>query len=118
MYYFKLVSLEGCPYSMASEELFLNNKIKHELVKVKQNDKIKYKTEKINTFPQIYLKKKYSNGSLLIGGYDDIKEYYDFINSTNQNSNVINKFKDLVDKKIENISEKSALRIAQLLISK
>ena len=118
MYYFKLVSLENCPYSMASEDLFINNKIKHELVKVKQNEKLKYKTEKINTFPQIYLKKKYSNGSLLIGGYDDIKEYYDLINSTNQNSKTIKKFKDLLDKKIENISDKSVLRIIQLLISK
>ena len=119
MYYFKLVSLEGCPYSMASEDLFVNNKIKHELVKVKYNDKMKYKTDSINTFPQIYLKKKYSKGSLLVGGYDDIKEYFDLINnSINQDDKTIKKFKELLDKKIENISDKSVLRIAQLLIAK
>ena len=119
MYYFKLVSLEGCPYSKAGEELFSNNKIKHELIKVQHKEKIKFKSDNINTFPQIYLKKKYSKGSLLVGGYDDIKEYYDLVNSSNDPiDKIIKKFKGLLDKKIENISDKSVLRIAQLLIKK
>ena len=117
MYYFKLVSLDGCPYSSASEDLFQNNKIEHELIKVKYNDKEKFKTELISTYPQIYLKKKYSNGSLLVGGYDDIKEYYDLINSKDIKSpdKKIENFKNLLNKKIYNISDKSILRIAQLL---
>ena len=119
MYYFKLVSLQGCPYSKASEDLFSNNNITHELVKVQQSEKAKFKSENINTFPQIYLKKKHSNGSLLIGGYDDIKEYYDLVNSTNDNiDKIIVNFKNLLDKKINDISDKSVLRIAQLLVRK
>jgi glutaredoxin len=116
MYYFKLVSLEGCPYSLAGEELFKNNKINHELIKVKYNEKDKFKTDIISTFPQIYLKKKYSNGSLLVGGYDDIKSYYDIVNtSTKKSDNIISEFKNIINKKIDNISEKSILRIIQLL---
>lgn len=111
MYYFKLVSLENCPYSIACIELFTNNMIKHELVNVKYDEKDKFKSDEIQTFPQIYLKKKYSKGSVLIGGYTDIKKYYDMINLENN----YNDIKILLNKKNNNISEKSILRIIELL---
>ena len=116
MYYFKLISLKGCPYSQASEELFKNQKIKHELVQIDYTEKQKYKSDNITTFPQIYLKKKYSKGSVLVGGYDDIKEYFDLINESNTDvdKKILN-FKNILNKKIPDISEKSILRLAELL---
>lgn len=116
MYYFKLVSLENCPYSIACMELFTNNMIKHELVQVKYDEKETFKSDEIDTFPQIYLKKKYSKGSILIGGYMDIKKYYDMINQeSSYNDMILNEIKLLLNKNNNIISDKSVLRIVQLL---
>lgn len=114
MYYFKLISLKGCPYSKSCEDLFSNNKIEHELLQINQSEKEKFKLGMINTFPQIYLKKKYSNGSLLIGGFDEIKKIHDIVKSSKD----INKIKKTIFDKIENISDKSSLRIIELLLKK
>ncbi len=77
-YYIYSVILKGCPYSEAAHT-FLNsyNNIKKEFSFINQDDKEKFKTDKINTFPQIYLKKHNSNGSHLIGGYTEIKNFFD-----------------------------------------
>jgi glutaredoxin len=116
MYYFKLVSLENCPYSIACIELFTNNMIKHELVQVKYDEKEKFKSDEIHTFPQIYLKKKKSKGSILIGGYTDIKKYYDIINlESSYNDRILNKIKVLLNKNNNIISNRSVLRVIQLL---
>ena len=110
MYYLKLIFLNNCPYSEAAKELILNNKIKSKIIKVEQNEKEKFKTDKINTFPQIYLEKKNSKGSQLIGGYDIFKEIYDAVKSNSS----LNSIKDKITNKI-NISNKSLLRLIELL---
>lgn len=115
MYYFKIISLKSCPYSEAAESLFRENDIKHELFKVNNSEKEKFKTPDINTYPQIYLKKKHSTGSVLIGGFDNIKEYFDIIKNNN-NSKILDKLKTKIKKDNNNISEKSILRLIELLI--
>lgn len=76
-YYLQLVILENCSYSNAAKELLQNHKIKTKIISVNYANKDNYKTEEINTFPQIYLKKNNNNGSLLIGGYTDLKKLFD-----------------------------------------
>ena len=110
MYYFKLICLDMCPYSEAAKELVLNNKIKSKIIKINQNEKEKFKTDEIKTFPQIYLEKENSKGSLLIGGYDILKELFDTVNSKIS----LDLIKDKIKSKI-NISNKSSLRIIELL---
>jgi glutaredoxin len=81
MYYLFVVTLEDCPYSMAAIDLLNSFKIKYKHLKVNKNEKEKFKTVEINTFPQIYLKKNKTNDSLLLGGYNNLKEFVDtFIN--------------------------------------
>ena len=112
MYYLQLISLKDCPYSEAAQSLLKDNNINHKLVLVNRNEKDKFKTDNISTFPQIYLKKENSNGSVLIGGYDLIKEYYDSANSTKN----LDKLKKLIKKNSPDMSEKSVLRFIQLII--
>ena len=116
MYYFKLISLIDCPFSESANSLFKDNKIQHELTLVNREEKDKFKTNEISTYPQIYLKKKHSSGSVLIGGYDTIKEYFDFVRNNNNNSNALDKLKNKISKSNKNISEKSILRLIELLI--
>ena len=113
MYYLKLIYLQDCPYSNAAEQLILNNKIKSKIVKINQNEKDKFKTDYINTFPQIYLEKENSKGSLLIGGYDILKEIYDNVKSKKDLKLIQKNIKDIV--KTSNLSKKSILRLVELL---
>ena len=112
MYYLQLISLKDCPYSEAAQSLLKDNNINHKLVLVNRNEKDKFKTDNISTFPQIYLKKENSNGSVLIGGYDSLKEYYDSAKNTKN----LDKLKKVIKKNISGISEKSVLRLIQLII--
>lgn len=112
MYYLQLISLKDCPYSEAAESLLKDNSINHKLVLVNRNEKDKFKTDNISTFPQIYLKKENSNGSVLIGGYDSLKEYYDSAKNTKN----LDKLKKVIKKNTSGISEKSVLRFIQLII--
>ena len=113
MYYLKLISLENCPYSEAANQLVNSNNIKSEIYIVKQKEKNKFKTTKIRTFPQIYLKKKNSSGDVLIGGYSNLKSYFDDIN--NDKINITN-MKNKIMNEVNGISEKGALRLIELLI--
>ena len=73
MYYLFIVVLEHCPYSINAVQLLDKHKIKYKKLTINSDDKEKYKTSEIQTFPQIYLKKTPSNDSLLLGGFDDLK---------------------------------------------
>ena len=116
MYYFKIISLKNCPYSEAAESLLRENKIEHELTQVDGSEKDKFKTSYINTYPQIYSKKKNSNGSVLIGGFDTIKEYFDIAKNNTSNSKVLDKLKSKIKNDNAKISDKSILRVIELLI--
>ena len=83
--------LEGCGYSEAAGKILKTKKIKHQIIKVPQDEKIKNnykKKHKMNTFPQLFFtdekKKTYK-----IGGYDDLIYYLDYIE--NIKSNKLNK---------------------------
>lgn len=111
-YYLHLVSLQGCPYSKAVEELLKKNNYTTKITPITYNLKENWKSEKISTFPQIYLKKNGSSGSILIGGFNDMKQVHNIINRTSkenlkENANKLNKM-------YPEMSYKSCLRLIQL----
>ena len=110
-YYLYCVILENCPYSDAANELLNSYKnIKKEVTIIKRSEKDKYKTDVINTFPQIYLKRYNTPGTKLIGGYTDIKY-------------IINTFRNNTDKTYmtnylnnnNSWNKKTLLRLIQLI---
>jgi glutaredoxin len=112
-YYLYGVILDGCPYSIGAKN-FLDNytNIEKEYIIINQTEKEKYKTEQINTFPQIYLKKKNTNGTQLIGGFDDIKNVFNLFYGKYEKK-TLEKF----SKKYMSISKRSALRLIELINS-
>lgn len=111
MYYIFVVTLENCPYSISSLELLNSYKIKYKNLNIKRIDKEKYKTQEIDTFPQIYLKKTSSNDSLLLGGYTNLKEFVDtFINKKYSESNI-----DAFQKKYQLWTKKPILRLIEII---
>lgn len=107
-YYLHSVILKNCPYSNAAHELLNNSS---EFTFVDHNNKDKYKNDNISTFPQIYLKRKDSNGSLLIGGYDNIKELHDLFHKKKYSETNINEFL----KNNTNWTRKGLLRFIELI---
>jgi glutaredoxin len=108
-YVLKVIVLENCPYSMAAVELLNNYNIKFKQINVNHNTKHKYKTDKISTFPQVYIIDK-NNDNLLIGGYSDIEE---IINIINKNKNLTN-IKNKINKKYTHFDNKIILRIIEI----
>jgi len=110
-YYLYCIILKGCPYSQLASDLLNNNNIKQTKMNIINRDEMdKYKTEKINTFPQIYLKKKNSKGSLLIGGYTELKSIFDKFYKNTLNKSQIKEFYDK-----NKWSKKSTLRLIELI---
>ena len=113
-YYFHAVILNNCPYSEATYNFLKNKKnVKSIFTNIDYTEKENYKTSSINTFPQIYLKKNNSNGSLLIGGYDDLMNIYDDFYEKKYSDNKITSF---INK--TNWSKKITLRLIELINSK
>jgi glutaredoxin len=110
MYFLKIFLLKDCPYCISTKELLKNIKNLN-IIDVDNNEKEKYKTKLISTFPQIYLKKDNSKGSLLLGGYSDLKFVLDLLNKENDIKIIQNKFK----KKYKSWSKKAILRLVQIL---
>ena len=111
MYYLFIVTLKDCPFSNASIDLLNSLKIKYKNLIITQNDKDKYKTTEIQTFPQIYLKKKSTKDTLLLGGYSELKEFTDTFLNTKYNENNINSFLQ----KYKFWTKKSVLRLIEIL---
>jgi hypothetical protein len=110
MYYIHAVLLDGCSYSISAQNLLNTYNIRNTTTIINYNNKNKFKSTNINTFPQIYLKKQNNKGSLLLGGYDNLDEifktfYKKKINDTNIKL-IQNKY---------NISRKTILRLIELL---
>jgi glutaredoxin len=113
-YYINAVILEGCGYSKAANELLEKySNIKKKYVFVNYNEKDKYKTELIQTFPQIYLKKENSNNNLLLGGYSELQN---FINTFygKYNDKQIDDFMEINPR----WSKKGTLRLIELINNK
>ena len=109
-----IIVLEGCPYGDLTRKLL--NKYKFNNMKIDtifRENKEKYKTDKINTYPQIYLKRQDSKGLLLLGGYSDLEYTFNkFYNNYSEEN--INEFL----KKNNDWSRKGTLRLIELVNSK
>lgn len=120
-YNLKVIVLENCPYSIAAVELLNNYNIKFQKILVNQNNKDKFKTNEISTFPQIYMINK--NEKILLGGYSDLEEIINIINSSRTSSRNLDIIKDKLKelysnnkKNIQNI-HRIILRIIEIFIS-
>jgi glutaredoxin len=103
-YYIHIVVLENCPYGESAINHLKTNKIHYTITTVDNSNKENYKKD-MNTFPQIYIKKKHSNESLLLGGYSDLMHAYNNLNINTQ---------DTFMKKYINFSKKMTLRLVEL----
>lgn len=88
-YKLESIILQNCPYSQALVELLKAHHIKHKMITVDSNTKSKYKTDIIDTFPQLYIIIK--GNKKLIGGYNDVKNIIDIINEHRHNLTEIKK---------------------------
>jgi len=110
-YYLYLVVLEDCHYSSSAVELIKNYNIKDaEINTIQRINKDKYKTKLIETFPQIYLKRKNRKGSLLLGGYDNLKLFFDKFYKNGFDKKYVKEFTEK-----NKWNEKSTLRLIQLI---
>ncbi len=108
MYYFDFYYLKNCPYSEKAKQLLDLKNIKYNLINVDQKNKELYKNNLINTFPQIYLKKYNSKGSVLLGGFNDL--FFISSNITNDLDSTVK----ILRSKNNNLSKKASLRLIEL----
>jgi len=111
MYYIFIVVLENCLFSMYAMELLKKYNINFKHLKVTSTDKDTYKTQDIQTFPQVYLKKKSTEDSLLLGGYTDLKKFFDIFIDVKYDENNVIKFQ----KKYPLWNKHSVLRLIELI---
>jgi glutaredoxin len=109
-YFLKIILLENCPYSIALDKLIKNNNIPNNSIWVNQTQKNNYKTDQIDTFPQIYLNKMNNKDNLLFGGYDDFSDFFSQFKSQKLSDDKINFYM----KKLQ-WSKKAVLRLIQLI---
>jgi glutaredoxin len=109
-YFIQAIILENCPFSIAAEKLLIKHNISRDITYVDSSSKNNYKNDKINTFPQIYLKKKNNPNNLLIGGYTELKLIIDTFKSNRFNKKIVKKYLENC-----NLSYKSLLRLIQLI---
>ena len=110
-YYINAILLKNCSYSNAANELLKNHKIKNKIEVVTSENKEKFKLENYNTYPQIFLKKEYSNDSLLLGGYSDLNEFVNTFKNSKYDENNITQFRN----KYNWWSKKAVLRFIELI---
>ena len=90
-----------------------------EFIIINYDEKEKFKTDYINTYPQIYLMKKNSNGNLLLGGYNELNNFINiFKDYKNKNKDIFYKEKNNFINNNTNWSNKATLRLIQLISSK
>ena len=91
-YYIKIILLKNCIYSDNALKLLEYHNIPFEIINVDNNNKDLLKSNEINTFPQIFLKRKNRNGHLLLGGYTDLHEFINIFKHKNYNHQQISDF--------------------------
>lgn len=111
MYYLKIYYINNCHFSTKLLNLLNNNNIEFKQKLINEKKKKLYKSSVIKTFPQVYLKKYNSKGSLLLGGYTDIN----YILNTIKNNEFEQIYKNLKEKN-NNLSKRTILRLIQLFI--
>jgi hypothetical protein len=108
-YYLKIIILQNCSYSIAANKLIQLHKIPVDITTITRDNIDKYVTNKIDTFPQIYLARKNHNGVLLLGGHSDLKSFIDTFKNQINNDDVERFIKKY------NWSKKATLRLIQLI---
>jgi glutaredoxin len=110
----KIISLNGCPYSMAAENLIKNineganeSNININIINVSYEDKIKYVKKEIKTFPQIYF------NNILIGGYDDFNSLYLSIKEESKLDEMVK----IINKKTIIKKRKDMLRLIKFIVN-
>jgi glutaredoxin-related protein len=111
MYYIKGIMLKNCSYSDAALKLLKTHNIEHNITTINYNNVNNYITNQIDTFPQLYLKKKNEVGNLLLGGYDDLKKFIETFKNKKYSEENVEKFM-----KEYNWSKKACLRLIELLL--
>ena len=112
-YYIKAILLDNCGFSIAAHDLLKLHSINCEIINVNASNKLEYKTDQINTFPQIYLCKYNTVGSLLLGGYEDLANCISTFKGNTLNDENNNKFMAKYK-----WSKKATLRLIQLINDK
>ena len=112
MYYLYIITLKNCFFSISAINLLNSLNIKYKQVIVNQKNKEEYKTEEINTFPQIYLVK--DGTKLLLGGYSDLEEFINLFIKQKYNKKTILEFQN----KYKLWEKKSILRLLEIIIQK
>jgi glutaredoxin len=69
---FTIVALEGCPYSMQSDDTLKTLSIPHKTIWVNSNTKQKYQRAEYSTFPQITFKEA-GGHQIWVGGNDQLQ---------------------------------------------
>jgi glutaredoxin-related protein len=110
-YYLIAIILKGCGYSDDAVSLIKNYNIPAKIVNITYAEKDKFKSDKISTFPQIYLARNDAKGTLLIGGYHDLYDVVTTFYKKKVNNNI-----DIFMKKY-NWSRKGTLRLIELINS-
>jgi glutaredoxin-related protein len=101
MYYLYIILREECPYSKNLVKLLKEYKIDFDSITVSIEDKEKYKTDLIKTFPQVYLKSLSNNDSILIGGFDITKELIENIKNDKKFDILTKNFSDKIKLKLK-----------------
>jgi hypothetical protein len=110
MYYLFIVVLENCPFSENVVKLCKRYNINFKSLKITLNEKENYKTDEINTFPQIYLKKNNTKDSLLLGGFSDFNHFINTFHKKYDQKDLIN-----FQKKYSLWNKKSILRLIEII---
>lgn len=79
--------LDQCMYSNEAEKLIQGLKLKSNIIRVPQDEKIKQqlkKKNKMNTFPQIFIQVSKTQ-QIPIGGYTELCNYIDTLKELNHN---------------------------------
>ena len=112
-YFIKAILLENCSYSSAAQDLLIHHNIPNEILNITNRDMNIYSNDMISTYPQLYLKKYNTNGTLLLGGYEDLKKSIDMFKGMKLSDENINKFMNK-----HKWSKKATLRFIQLITLK
>jgi hypothetical protein len=109
-YYLKAILLENCPYSIEADNLIKKHKLPNQSVWIKGNEKDKYVTDMIQTYPQIYLRRYNTKENLLLGGFTDMNRWIGEFKDKKLNDMKIKEFQSKY-----NWSRKAVLRFIQLI---
>ena len=114
MYSLIVILLNNCSYSISAKELLDSKKIKYKSLNISYEDRDKYVTSEIDTFPQIYLINKTTKTTLLLGGYCDLKYFYDLFINNNKYLKINDENYKIFLSKYKFWTKKSLLRLVEI----